>query len=72
MKAYTDLPGVQFYAWNSLKPETGKNWAAYDYRFGLCLETQYYPDTANQPAFPSAVFGPEREYDSTTIYKFEV
>ena len=72
MKAYTDLPGVQFYAGNSLKPETGKNGAAYDYRFGLCLETQYYPDTANQPAFPSAVFGPEREYDSTTIYKFEV
>ncbi len=72
MKVYTDLPGVQFYAGNFLKPETGKNNAAYDYRCGLCLETQYYPDTANQPAFPSAVFGPEREYDSTTIYKFEV
>ena len=72
MKVYTDLPGVQFYAGNFLKPETGKNNAAYDYRCGLCLETQYYPDTANQPAFPSAVFGPGREYDSTTIYKFEV
>lgn len=72
MKVYTDLPGVQFYAGNFLKPEAGKNGAAYDYRYGLCLETQYYPDTANQPAFPSAVFGPEREYVSTTIYKFEV
>lgn len=72
MKTYTDLPGVQFYAGNFMEKETGKDGAAYDRRYGLCFETQYYPDTANEPAFPSAVFGPDREYDTTTVYKFEV
>lgn len=71
MKAYTDLPGVQFYAGNSQIEETGKDGAVYKKRTGLCLETQYYPDTANQPDFPSAIFGPERVYDTTTVYKFE-
>lgn len=72
MKTYTDLPGVQFYAGNFMMEETGKGDVAYNRRYGLCLETQYYPDTANQPSFPSAVFGPERVYDTTTVYKFEV
>lgn len=71
MKTYTDLPGVQFYAGNFQDKEEGKAGASYDKRTGLCLETQYYPDTANKPDFPSAVFGPDREYDTTTIYQFE-
>lgn len=70
MKAYTDLPGVQFYAGNFITEQTGKDSAAYGPRCGLCLETQYYPDTANKPEFPSAVFGPERDYDTVTVYKF--
>lgn len=72
MKTYTDLPGVQFYAGNFQEKEDGKAGAVYNKRTGLCLETQYYPDTANKPSFPSAVFGPGREYDTTTIYQFEV
>lgn len=70
MKAYTDLPGVQFYAGNCISETVGKGSAVYSPRCGLCLETQYYPDTANKPEFPSAVFGPDRKYDTTTIYKF--
>lgn len=70
MKAYTDLPGVQFYAGNFVQPADGKEGAAYGPRTGLCLETQFYPDTANKVNFPSAVFGPDREYDYTTIYEF--
>lgn len=70
MEAFTDLPGVQFYAGNSITDQTGKENAKYGLRSGLCLETQYYPDTANKSQFPSAVFGPDRKYDSTTIYKF--
>lgn len=70
MKAYTDLPGVQFYAGNCISETVGKEGTVYGSRCGLCLETQYYPDTANRPEFPSAVFGPERKYDTTTIYKF--
>ncbi|MDE5910145.1 MAG: galactose mutarotase [Lachnospiraceae bacterium] len=70
LKAYTDLPGVQFYAGNFIGRQTGKNGTVYDVRSGLCLETQYFPDTANKPAFPKAVFGPDKSYKSTTIYKF--
>lgn len=70
MKVFSDLPGVQFYAGNCIADQTGKGGASYGERSGLCLETQYYPDTANKPEFPSAVFGPEREYDTTTVYQF--
>lgn len=72
MKAYTTLPGVQFYAGNFISPQKGKNGAEYGPRMGLCLETQYYPDSANKPQFPSCVFGEGREYDSLTVYKFEI
>lgn len=71
MRAYTDLPGVQFYAGNFITEQTGKEGAAYGARSGMCLETQYFPDTPNKPGFPLSVFGPERKYESTTIYKFE-
>lgn len=70
MKVYTDLPGVQFYAGNCIAPCEGKAGAKYDARSGFCLETQYYPDTANKPEFPQAVFGPSKKYDTTTIYRF--
>ncbi len=70
MKAYTDLPGVQFYAGNFITPQTGKKGVLYGARSGMCLETQYFPDTANRDNFPSAVFGPDKKYVSTTIYKF--
>ncbi len=71
MEVYTDLPGVQFYAGNVIKPHLGKNGAQYERRGAFCLETQYYPDTANEPAFPSAIFGPDRAYHTTTIFRFE-
>lgn len=70
MEVYTDLPGVQFYAGNFMTPEKGKDGCGYDYRGGLALETQFYPDTPNKPQFPSSVFGPERHYHTTTVYKF--
>lgn len=70
MKVYTDLPGVQFYSGNGMENHVGKAGAGYQNRSGLCLETQYYPDTANKPQFPSAVFGPSRKYDTVTIYRF--
>lgn len=71
MKVYTTLPGVQFYAGNMIDQQTGKGGAAYRVRSGLCLETQYFPDAANKPQFPSAIFGEGKEYDSITVYKFE-
>ncbi|MBQ9990850.1 MAG: galactose mutarotase [Lachnospiraceae bacterium] len=70
MEVYTDLPGVQFYAGNFIDEQTGKGGAGYGKRSGLCLETQYYPDSIHKENFPSVVFGPKRKYESTTIYKF--
>ena len=70
MEVYTDLPGVQFYAGNCIGETVGKGSVDYSPRCGLCLETQYYPNTANEPSFPSAVYGPNRDYNTTTIYKF--
>ncbi|MBO5987109.1 MAG: galactose mutarotase [Lachnospiraceae bacterium] len=70
MKVYTTLPGVQFYAGNFIAPQTGKDGVNYGRRGGLCLETQYYPDTVHQPDFPSCIFGGEKEYDSVTVYRF--
>lgn len=71
MYVYTDLPGFQFYAGNGIGDEQGKNRRVYTKRSGLCLETQFFPNSANEPSFPSAVFGPEKPYESTTIYRFE-
>lgn len=70
LEAYTTLPGVQFYAGNFIEEQIGKGGAAYGYRSGLCLETQYFPDAANKPKFPGAVFGEDTEYDSVTVYRF--
>ena len=71
MVTLTDLPGIQFYGGNMIPAHTGKGGANYQARCALCLETQFFPDSANRPEFPSAVFGPARPYVSTTIYRFE-
>lgn len=70
MEVFTDLPGVQFYAGNCIADQTGKGGVKYTKRVGLCLETQYFPDSVNEPSFPSCVFGPGNDYKSETIYKF--
>lgn len=71
MHTYSTLPGVQFYAGNCIGDEQGKDGAFYTKRSGLCLETQYYPNSINTPSFPSCVFGGDKEYDSVTVYRFE-
>lgn len=70
MEVYTDQPGVQFYAGNCIAPVTGKAGAAYGKRSGFALETQVFPNSVNQENFPNAIFGPGKDYDTTTIYKF--
>lgn len=71
MKAYTTLPGVQFYTGNFIDEQTGKGGAVYNKRHGLCLETQFYPDSIHHDNFPSCVFGEGKDYDSLTVYRFE-
>ncbi len=70
MEVFTDLPGVQFYTGNHVEHAKGKDGAIYEKRAGFCLETQFYPDTIHHSNFPSAIFGVDKPYKSTTIYKF--
>jgi aldose 1-epimerase len=72
MEVYTTEPGVQFYTGNFLDGIAGKNGQFYKQRFGFCLETQHFPDSPNQPAFPSTILKPGDTYHSRTIYKFSV
>lgn len=67
----TTAPGVQLYTGNHLGV-TGKGGQRYGARHGFCLETQHYPDSPNQPSFPSAVLRPGDTYQHTCIYKFSV
>ena len=71
MEVWSDAPGVQFYSGNFLDGSIpGKEGAAYPARSGLCLETQHFPDSPNQPAFPSPALNPGEVYRSTTEYRF--
>lgn len=70
MEVYSTMPGVQFYSANFLNGQLGKGGKAYNRRDGLCLETQGFPNAANNKDFPSILLKPEEEYRETTIYKF--
>jgi Galactose mutarotase and related enzymes len=70
MEVYTDQPGVQFYSGNFLDNEPGRGGKVYPYRSGFCLETQHFPDSPNQPNFPSTVLRPGETFTSKTVYKF--
>lgn len=70
LDVYSTKPGIQFYAGNFLnEKEIGKGGVEYKKRQGLCLETQYFPDSINQPKFPNVVLKAGEEYKHTTIYK---
>ena len=73
LEVYTTEPGVQFYTGNFLDGSlTGIGGAVYEKRYGLCLETEHFPDSPNQPNFPSVVLRPGETYQTQTIYKFGV
>ncbi|MEM6470358.1 MAG: aldose epimerase family protein [Planctomycetota bacterium] len=67
----TTEPGIQFYCGNFLDGRLkGKSGKPYVYRGGFCLETQHYPDSPNQPGFPSTILRPGEQYESKTIFRF--
>jgi aldose 1-epimerase len=71
MEVLTTEPGVQFYTGNNLDGSIrGKGGKAYGRRYGLCLETQHFPDSPNKPNFPSVALKPGAQYQTTTVYKF--
>jgi aldose 1-epimerase len=71
MEVLTTEPGVQFYTGNFLDGKVkGKGGVAYQKHAGFCLEAQHFPDSVNQPSFPSVILKPDEKYQQTTIYKF--
>ena len=72
LEVYTTQPGVQLYTGNFLTAEgtiVGKGGRAYPQYGALCLETQHFPDSPNQPQFPSTVLRPGEHYRQTTVYR---
>ena len=72
LEIFTTEPGLQFYSGNFLKGDAGKGGRTYEHRGALCLETQHFPDSINQPAFPSTVLEPGETYRTTTVHRFSV
>lgn len=73
MEVYTQEPGLQFYGGNFFDgSDTGKSGMPYKFREAFAIETQHFPDSPNQPAFPSIVLNPGETYTTKTIYKFLV
>ncbi|MBO0934801.1 aldose epimerase family protein [Fibrella aquatilis] len=70
---YTTEPAVQIYTANHLNgSQRGPEGVPYTRRFGICLETQHFPDSPNQPTFPTTTLRPGQVFKSTTVYQFSV
>lgn len=71
MEVLTEEPGVQFYSGNFLDGHhVGKGGAVYERRSAFCFETQHFPDSPNQPQFPSTALNPGETYSTATVYRF--
>jgi aldose 1-epimerase len=71
MEVHTTQPGIQFYSANFLDGTlTGKRGVVYQQHSAFCLETQHFPDSVNQPQFPSVILRPGQTYRQTTVHKF--
>lgn len=73
MRVFTDQPSMQFYGGNFFEgKDKGKYGEVYHYRTSFAMETQHYPDSPNQPAFPNTILKPGETYEHVCVYKFEV
>jgi aldose 1-epimerase len=74
MEVLTTQPGVQFYTGNFLDGKLAgtRGGTTYNKHSALCLETQHFPDSPNQPSFPGTILKPGETYKQTTVYKFSV
>jgi len=71
MLCLTTKPGVQFYSGNMMTGEIGKGGAVYSKRTGLCLETQFWPNSVNIQHFPAPILRKGEVYNYKTVYKFK-
>lgn len=70
MEIWTTEPGIQLYTANHF--DGSANCGGYAQHYAFCLETQHYPDSPNQPSFPTTVLKPGETFKSTTVHKFSV
>lgn len=71
MEVYTQEPGMQFYTGNFMEGKnTFKGGSSDDFRTAFAMETQHFPDSPNQPSFPSTLLNPGEKYHTISIYKF--
>jgi aldose 1-epimerase len=73
LELYTQEPGVQFYSGNFLDGSLeGKGGRRYAFRSGFCIEPEHFPDSPNQPAFPSTILRPGEIYETESRFRFSV
>ncbi|WP_083252154.1 aldose epimerase family protein [Pedobacter steynii] len=72
MKIYTSEPGLQFYSGNFMEGKNKLRTGPDHFRTAFALETQHFPDSPNQPSFPSTLLRPSETYKSSTTYSFSV
>ncbi len=70
LEVFTDQPGLQFYSGNFLNGTNKGVGGVYEYRSAFCMETQHFPDSPNQPKFPTTLLKPGEKFHHTTIYRF--
>jgi len=72
MEIYTTQPAIQFYTGNFLDGTISGGGVDYQKHYAFCLETQHYPDSPNQPNFPTTVLRPGETYRQSTVHRFSV
>ena len=72
LDVFTTEPGLQFYSGNQLDGVMGKGGRSYGQHSAFCLETQHFPDSPNQPGFPSTILRPGERYRSRTVFAFGI
>ncbi len=71
LEVLTTEPGIQLYTGNFLQGQvSGLNGQRSERHSGFCLETQHFPDSVNQPNFPSTILRPGQTFKSTTVFRF--
>jgi aldose 1-epimerase len=70
VEAWTTQPGMQLYTSNTAKPVTGKGGVPYGKHTAICLETQHFPNSPNQPEFPSTEVTPDKPLHEVTEFRF--
>ncbi len=70
VEVFSEEPGVQFYSGNFLNGSVSGKGKTYEYRTGFCLETQHFPNSPNEPNFPSTRLGAGKRYTTQTMWRF--